>query len=173
MADTKLYQYYLEAKIDGTTVTSNTVTRPKKTWMTLIKCDDTKLVFGDKKIFVPVPPGAFCKPAGSLILELALYKTSVNDLPAMTFRELIAANGRPPTSSANAIKVYHCNFTLHDMPADQDKSLTICLSKASDPGAEPPSEASYDHWGSGETTVTLACSLILRDRDYIRMCMTE
>jgi hypothetical protein len=88
----KVYQYYFEARSNGTTVASELVTRPKKSWMALIKCYDNKLVFGDKRIYVPVPPGAYCKPGFKI--DLALFRCPLNDLAAMSFRDLLAANRR-------------------------------------------------------------------------------
>jgi hypothetical protein len=167
----KVYQFYLEARCNGTTVYSDLVTRPKKAWQALIKCQESKLNFGEKRLYVPIPPGSFCKPGCKI--ELAVYQCPVNELAALSFRDLLAANRRGTRSAINAVRVYHANFTLDGMQVDTARANGNSINMAAAQGG-PPSEAAFDEHGqvAGEAAV-LDCVITLRDRDYIKMSMTE
>lgn len=164
----KLFKYHIEAKCNGTTVCTKPLVRPKASWNHIIPTDPTKLNFYGRKIYVPIPPGVWSKEEAP-VMDIAIMRTDVREMPTLTFSQL---RGRPRNQGPTSEAVYHAQVSLEGMVADKKGGNTLVLSKTSEAPSQP--KPGMGEWGSAEgDAATLSASIVLRDRDYVRMSMTE
>jgi len=168
----KPFRYHIEARCYGTAVCSRPLHRPKPAWNHVIPTDAMKINWQHARILVPVPPGAWVKERGTPMVELAVFRCPVHEVPTLSFRELLSFGGKTRHTLPHFERVYHTRISLEGLLLDQPRSgVTVIMSRA----LEPPTECkpANNVWGNAYNGAELHLDIVLRDRDYVRMSMSD
>jgi len=166
----RLYRYQVEARCNGVTSACVPVVRAKDMWSHIVPTDSSKINFAGARIFVPLPPGAWCHRTGASRhqVELIVSRCVQTEVPTFSWRELISNTGKSSSVSAGTWETcYHASLSVDGLAMDHtNEAFSVLLS----PAATSPSQVVV---ANGEQSpvdvpavVVLDCTL--RDRDTVR-----
>lgn len=165
---TRVFRYRVVAKCNGVTQSTMPLHRSKEVWGKVMAVDPNKIDFKGTKLFLPLPPGAWCAREVRPEIEFFILRSYQIEERTLSFFDLTAQNGKPGPQLPAFEKVYHATVSLDGMLLDQVKEgARILLSRASNPMVGVSLAT-----GDGphiDNPCALRIDAVLRDRDYARL----
>lgn len=159
----KLYRYQIVAQCNGVKASTVPLHRARALWRNIIQVEPDKMDFEGAKLFLPLPPGAWCDDDVRPQIEIQVMRCLVSDEKLMSYSELLNPTGRQGLVSTPFERVYHAIMQLdHEIK----ESAAVAMSVASAPEVRV-------NLGTGkfmtvaESQAVLKLEAALRDRDYV------
>eukprot|EP00928_Gymnodinium_smaydae_P014043 TRINITY_DN15093_c0_g5_i1.p1 TRINITY_DN15093_c0_g5~~TRINITY_DN15093_c0_g5_i1.p1 ORF type:complete len:3429 (-),score=728.45 TRINITY_DN15093_c0_g5_i1:188-10474(-) len=165
--DKRIFRYYVEARCAGVTVSSKAMHRALPTWSKVLPCDTKVLELGGQRLFLPLPPGCWCRQEAPMV-ELTVFKVAESDAKTFTFRTLLAAAGKGASPAPSREEVCKGVVSLAGLALDQPRAgANVLLGKKS--AQAPVSVPSTGSTTPVDDPSTLVATIVLRDRDFVRL----
>eukprot|EP00927_Polykrikos_kofoidii_P042711 TRINITY_DN36766_c0_g1_i1.p1 TRINITY_DN36766_c0_g1~~TRINITY_DN36766_c0_g1_i1.p1 ORF type:complete len:3469 (-),score=466.77 TRINITY_DN36766_c0_g1_i1:385-10791(-) len=173
----RIFRYHIEAKCGGVSVASIPLHRPRSVWKSVVPSDPSRLDFKGSRLFLPLPPGAWCLEDEPPSVEFVVLRCPEQDSPTFTFRSFLDARGKPGNTAANLEKVFHgvlqFDGGVRGLAVDSLRShFVISLTKAGDPRAVTGIGTGNVSASAGQQGASLTLDVALRDRDFARIAMS-
>jgi len=169
----RLIKYQIVVRLKGIQAATIPLHRAKDAWKFVIPADTRKINFQGTKVWLPIPPGAWCAEAASpeerLQVEITVQRCLQDEAPALSLAELSKSNGKAGPSPQTWERCYHARAYLEGLPECEDRTrrMNMPLSKINtQPCKVLLGSGQHDTVDDG---AWIWCEAALRDRDYVQM----
>lgn len=166
-----VFEYHVEATVSGVTACSPGLHRAKAVWNRIVLSDPCRMNFEDSKVFVPLPPGAWCNPDKRPTVELTVVRSAPLNIPAVSYRDFDLGNGLQSHGASEREPVYRAVATIDGLLIDKPRTgLHVQLWEM---GLQPPATTlgivSDIEAKVRSRCAVLVCAACLRDREFVRL----